>query len=198
MSRSAHFVSLHSPRRQGRAALAAWTGFGVGVIAGGALAAAVWQHDWVAARVIHRAERLSNETAASRSPTAAPEAGRYAVEVVRVIDGDTFEARVHVWPGFELTTRVRLRSIDAPELKARCSEERAGAEAARDALRVLLNDRNVSIWSIGPDKYFGRIVAEVSTQRTSNVSAALLAKGLVRSYSGGHREGWCDLKVSGG
>lgn len=126
-----------------------------------------------------------------------PLAGRYAVEVLRVIDGDTFEARVHVWPGLELATRVRLRSIDAPELKARCAAERAGAEAARDALRDILDERDVSIWSIGPDKYFGRIVAEVSTRRTANVSAALLDKGVVRAYAGGHRDGWCDRKYSG-
>ncbi|MGZ5836846.1 MAG: thermonuclease family protein [Xanthobacteraceae bacterium] len=68
------------------------------------------------------------ETAAPASPLSAT--GRYAVDVLRVIDGDTFEARVHVWPSFELTTRVRLRSIDAPELKARCEAERVGAETA--------------------------------------------------------------------
>jgi endonuclease YncB( thermonuclease family) len=123
--------------------------------------------------------------------------GRYAVDVVRVVDGDTFEARVHVWPGFELTTRVRLRSIDAPELKARCEAERIGAQAARDALRDILNERDVSIWSIGPDKYFGRVVAEVSTRRTADVSAAMLNRGVARSYAGGHRDGWCRAKYSG-
>ena len=35
-----------------------------------------------------------------------------------------------------------LRSIDAPELKARCEAERVGAETARDALRDILNDRD--------------------------------------------------------
>ena len=58
----------------------------------------------------------------------------HSAEVVRVIDGDTFEARVHLWPGLDITTRVRLRGIDAPEFKARCNEERLRAEAARDAL----------------------------------------------------------------
>ncbi|HAP10121.1 MAG TPA: nuclease, partial [Afipia sp.] len=48
---------------------------------------------------------------------------RHSVEVVRVVDGDTFEARVHLWPGLEMTTRVRLRGIDAPEMKGACAEE---------------------------------------------------------------------------
>src|SRR5262249_6058564 len=50
-------------------------------------------------------------------------------DVLRVIDGDTFEAQVHVWPGMEITTKVRLRDIDAPELRAHCSQERVRAEA---------------------------------------------------------------------
>jgi endonuclease YncB( thermonuclease family) len=47
----------------------------------------------------------------------------YSAEVVHVIDGDTFEARVAVWPGIEIKTRVRLRGIDAPKLHARCDHE---------------------------------------------------------------------------
>jgi endonuclease YncB( thermonuclease family) len=43
---------------------------------------------------------------------------RYSAEVVHVIDGDTFAARVTIWPGVEVKTRVRLRGIDAPELHA--------------------------------------------------------------------------------
>ena len=37
----------------------------------------------------------------------------YPAEVVRIIDGDTFEARVRVWPGLDVDTHVRLRGIDA-------------------------------------------------------------------------------------
>lgn len=40
---------------------------------------------------------------------------RHPVDVVRTIDGDTFEALVHLWPGLDMTTRVRLRGIDAAE-----------------------------------------------------------------------------------
>ena len=113
-------------------------------------------------------------------------------EVIRTIDGDTFEARVHVLPGRDLFTRVRLRGIDAPELKAACAQELKLAEAATDALRDLLGQGGVTIYHIGPDKYQGRVVADVATKRTDNVSAALLAAGHMRSYNGGHRNGWCE------
>jgi len=116
---------------------------------------------------------------------------RHTVDVIRTIDGDTFEARVHLEPGLELNTRVRLRGIDAPELKAACVQELQMAQAATDALRALLGEGGVTIFNIGPDKYGGRVVADVATRRTGNVSTALLTAGHARSYGGGHRNGWC-------
>ena len=115
----------------------------------------------------------------------------HAADVIRTIDGDTFEARVHL-PGQEVMTRVRLRGIDAPELKAACPEELRMAEAATGALRDLLRQGEVAIYNIGPDKYQGRVVADVATRQTANVSAALLNAGYVRSYIGGHRGSWCS------
>lgn len=116
---------------------------------------------------------------------------RHSVDVLRTIDGDTFEARVHLAPGPDLYTRVRLRGIDAPELKASCARELQMAEAATVALRDLLGQGDVAIYNVGPDKYQGRVVADVATRKTDNVSAALLAAGHARTYNGGHRFGWC-------
>jgi endonuclease YncB( thermonuclease family) len=115
----------------------------------------------------------------------------HPVEVLRVIDGDTFEARVRLWPGLDVTTRVRLRGIDAPEMKARCGGERTQAEAARGALRVILDQGEVGISQVTLDKYGGRVIADASTLRTPNVSSALLEAGMARRYRGGHRSGWC-------
>jgi micrococcal nuclease len=115
---------------------------------------------------------------------------REPVDVVRTIDGDTFLARVRQRNGRDLVARVRLRGIDAPEMKASCQEELDKAEAAARALRDLLGEGGVTITNLGPDKY-GRVLADVATKRTANVSAALLAGGYARSYNGGHRDGWC-------
>lgn len=116
--------------------------------------------------------------------------GREPVDVIRTIDGDTFLARVRQRDGRDLVVRVRLRGIDAPELKASCREELGKAEAAARALRDLLGQGGVTITNFGPDKY-GRVLADVATRRTANVSAALLAGGFARNYNGGHRDGWC-------
>ncbi len=67
----------------------------------------------------------------------------YPAEVLRIIDGDTFEARVRVWPGLDVDTKVRLRGIDAAELHARCAGELAQAQAARTALETILSEGGV-------------------------------------------------------
>ena len=126
-----------------------------------------------------------------RASVTSPARLAHSAEVLRVIDGDTFEARVHLWPGLDITTRVRLRASTRPEFKARCTEERVKAEAARDALRAILDQGEVGISRVMLDKYGGRVVADVSTRATPNVSSALLSVGAARRYSGGHRDGWC-------
>lgn len=124
-------------------------------------------------------------------PSSAGLRSGHPAEVLRVMDGDTFEARVRIWPGMDVTTRVRLRGIDAPEMSARCAEERTKAEDARAVLLRHLNEGAVAISNIGQDKYGGRVDADVSTARTRDVSASLLERGLVRRYAGGKRENWC-------
>jgi endonuclease YncB( thermonuclease family) len=145
---------------------------------------------------------LSNRKAAAHAaaPNAPPDrpvekpaasSANHPVQVVRVLDGDTFEARVSVWPGIDITTKVRLRGIDAPELRARCAEERTRAQSARDALISLLAEGTVGISRVTPDKYGGRVVAAAATRKKADISAALLNAGLVRRYSGGRRQSWC-------
>jgi endonuclease YncB( thermonuclease family) len=116
---------------------------------------------------------------------------RHAVNVLRTVDGDTFDARVALWPDLELNTRVRVRGIDAPERHASCESEFRKAEASARALRAMLAEGGVTIFNIGPDKYGGRVVADVATVKTPSVSAALIAAGHVRAYLGGRRQGWC-------
>jgi endonuclease YncB( thermonuclease family) len=135
-----------------------------------------------------RAE-IETTASASSEPSAR---GIYAAEVLRVADGDTFEARVQVWPGIAITTLVRLRDIDTPELKARCPQERVKAEAAREKLAAILSEGSVELSRVGLDKFGGRIDASAATRSTPDVSAAILRAGLGRSYAGGRRAGWCS------
>ena len=115
----------------------------------------------------------------------------YPAQVLRVIDGDTFDARVRIWPGMEAVTRVRLRGADAPEMKARCDAERRKAVAARDALARMLDAGAVGIRDVTRDKYGGRVDANASAAGTADIGDALIALGLARRYDGGRRQSWC-------
>lgn len=101
-------------------------------------------------------------------------AGPYPAEIVRVIDGDTVEARIRVWLGLDVTTSIRIRDIDAPELRGDCSE--AGA-ASRDHLIHLLGSAPVSVSNIKNDKYGGRVDAAITLSDGRDVATALLATG---------------------
>jgi endonuclease YncB( thermonuclease family) len=132
------------------------------------------------------------ETTGSVPATAIFSRGIYPAEVLRIADGDTFDARVQVWPGIAITTKVRLRGIDTPELKARCPQELVKAEAARAKLASILAEGSLELSRVGLDKFGGRIDAAASTRSTPDVSVAMLQAGLGRSYAGGRREGWCS------
>ncbi len=168
-------------------------------MAAGALLPRPWTHSPVPVST-DRPPLADQPPAARESKTIWKRAGnpevRHPVEIIRTIDGDTFEARVHLWPGLEMTTRVRLRGIDAPELKAACPQELEMAQAAGRALSALLDEGEVTIYNIGPDKYNGRVVADAATRQTADISAALLAGGFARSYGGGRRGGWCDRALA--
>jgi endonuclease YncB( thermonuclease family) len=162
----------------------------IGVIFGWGLAVGAILHPPVKPPLLDARERGAFSWSRYRFAEFNPQAV-YTADVLRVIDGDTFEARVRIWSGFEINTRVRLRAIDAPELHARCASEYRQAEAARAALQRLLSAGGVTVSQVGPDKYRGRIDAAVATRDTPDVSAALLKGGFARSYDGGRRLPWC-------
>jgi micrococcal nuclease len=97
-------------------------------------------------------------------------AGPYLGEVVRVIDGDTFEARVDIWPTVSATVSVRLRGFDAPEIfRPACEQERLKATLAKADMEDLLPiGQAVVLESVGPDSFAGRVVADVFRVATVN------------------------------
>jgi micrococcal nuclease len=124
--------------------------------------------------------------------------GPYLAAVERVVDGDTLGVSVTVWLGQDLDVLVRVRGIDAPEIRGRCDSEKARSRAATTALKRLVSDGVVVLTRIEGGKYFGRVVADVATQAGVDVGAALLAVGHARAYDGGRRGSWCDDSVSQG
>jgi endonuclease YncB( thermonuclease family) len=150
----------------------------VAIAAVAVLRAGLWPHD------------VRNRTTAEGDVLARSLPGRHRVEVVQVSDGDTFLARIRIDGGREAVTRVRLRGIDTAEMEAQCAAERQLAERARSALRALLREGDVAITNVGSDRY-GRLLADVSTRTSMNITEVMLRSGHGRRYDGGHRDGWC-------
>lgn len=118
-------------------------------------------------------------------------AGPVAADIVKVRDGDTIEVEAHIWPGQVAEVAVRLRGIDAPELKAKCEREKRAALAARDRLTSLAGTDGVQLLDVSGDKYFGRVLARVAAGDEPDLAQRLLAEGLVAPYDGGRRRDWC-------
>ena len=112
-------------------------------------------------------------------------------EIVSVYDADTFRASLRDWPEYlGADVGIRVRGVDAPEIRGKCKREKSQAKQARDYVRDLLAEaRSVTLTNVETDKYF-RLVADVYIDG-ENLSNTLIAKGLARTYDGGKRAGWC-------
>jgi endonuclease YncB( thermonuclease family) len=124
-------------------------------------------------------------------------AGPYVGAVERVVDGDTIAVRVTVWLEQDLHVLVRVRGIDAPELRGRCESERERAGAATAQLARLVAGGAVVLTRIEGDKYYGRVVADVSTREGGDIGRTLVAAGFARPYDGDRRLPWCELGATG-
>lgn len=115
-------------------------------------------------------------------------AGPVAAEIVRVIDGDTILVDASPWPQQTIEVYVRLRGIDAPELHSTCAAVREEAERAQAALEEIMPATGeVQLTRISGDKYFGRILADVTTADGRNPAETLLAAGHAVAYYGGRK-----------
>ena len=94
-------------------------------------------------------------------------------EATRVIDGDTFEARVDLGWRIQYQITVRLADIDAPELPSVL-----GQSAKLFLEQLLPAGTRIIVTSHELDKY-GRTVGKVMLRLTgADVSARLVAAGL--------------------
>lgn len=116
-------------------------------------------------------------------------AGPVAAQVIRVVDGDTILVSARPWPQQRVDVFVRLRGIDAPEMKSRCADARLAARTARDLLSSLvLGGEPLFLTEVSADKYFGRVVADVRLADGRNPAYDLIAAGLATPYYGGRKQ----------
>lgn len=118
--------------------------------------------------------------------------GPIIADVIRVIDGDTFDVRAKIWIGQYIETRVRLNGIDTPELRGKCDSEKQKAEKAKAILESLILNKSVYLDDIHGGKYAGRVIANARTDKGIDLSSQIIRQGYARKYDGGMRSGWCQ------
>ena len=116
-------------------------------------------------------------------------------KVVLVYDGDTLTlAARHARHGKPHLFKVRLRGIDAPEIRSKSAEEKAAAVAAKAFLESRVLDHVVILENVGTEKY-GRLLATVK-YRGRDLSHELLKAGHAQPYEGGKKPEWSDTSTS--
>lgn len=114
--------------------------------------------------------------------------GPVSAEIIRVIDGDTLLVEAMPWPQQRMEVYVRIRGIDAPELHSKCNEIRRAGLNARNALQEMAaQSPRIRLTNISGDKYFGRILANVTLADGHDIAGNLLSEGFAREYDGGRK-----------
>jgi micrococcal nuclease len=116
--------------------------------------------------------------------------GRFAFEVLRVIDGDTFHARVHIWLGQTVDVKVRLKGVDTPEMNGKCAAEKKLARAAKKFTAEWLAGQKAQLTNVHYGTYAGRVLATTMDADGATLSAALLSEKLAKPYRG-RKAKWC-------
>ncbi len=128
--------------------------------------------------------------------------GPYEAEVYYITDGDTFFARVRLWPGLNTDVSIRINGIDTPETwRPKCESEEIAGKAATDFVINLFDSpyrgavlgkpmAKVQLRNVKRGKFAGRIIADVF-HNGKDVALTILEAGHARPYLGGKREGWC-------
>lgn len=123
--------------------------------------------------------------------------GISAVSVVRIIDGDSYAITAPFLPSpLKQTLVLRVAGIDTPEAgwRARCDRERQMARNAHTLVDHWFRKvgRNYLIVLHKWDKYGGRVLGNVHSNKKS-IKQYLLEHGCAVAYSGrGQRHDWCQ------
>jgi len=125
--------------------------------------------------------------------TAPKEYGNVVVdEVTSIYDADTFTVNIHGWPSIVgERISVRVKGIDAPEIRGKCRAEIVRARLAKEfTVAQLRAAQRIELRNLGRDKYF-RILADVYVDGR-DLAQQLVQRDFARLYDGGRKSSWCD------
>jgi len=106
---------------------------------------------------------------------------KYRGQVLRIIDGDTFEAIVELGFGVSQKFHIRLDGIDTPETST------AEGIKAKEYVRDLIEGKSVILKDAGSEKY-GRARAKVELMDGTDLTQLLIEKNIGIEYHGGKKK----------
>jgi len=114
----------------------------------------------------------------------------YKATIIDIYDADTMTLEIDLGFNIKITEKVRLYGIDTPELRTKNKQEKKLGYEARDYLRNLLLDKDVTIQTIKDKKgKFGRYLVVVYYE-DDNINNHLIDLGYAKEYFGGTKEKW--------
>ena len=119
-----------------------------------------------------------------------------AALVTGAYDGDTLSVDAENWPDLVWKGNVRVRGVDAPEIRGDCEQEKQLAIAARDFVRDTLVGERVILTEVENDRYGGRVLARIHLENGEDLAQVLIANGYGRAYDGGARHNWCGTSIA--
>jgi endonuclease YncB( thermonuclease family) len=109
-------------------------------------------------------------------------------QVIKVYDGDTMTIATYLpflnSPLYRFP--VRLRGIDAPEMRGKNEDEKRAARISQKALEDLVLHKNVTLKNVETEKY-GRLLAEVYVDDI-NINNYMVDNKYAVKYDGGTKE----------
>lgn len=110
---------------------------------------------------------------------------------VRVLDGDTVEIMGEVWENIYIKAKVRINSVDTPELST------VAGKLVKQEVVKRLNGNSATIVYVESDKYSGRFVGDVLIGNGKEpLSKWLFEKGYCKTYDGGTKSKWTDEELN--
>ena len=130
----------------------------------------------------------------------------YKVSLASVYDGDTFKVNLSCRYGiFCKKMGVRVKGIDAPEIRTKDPCEKEMAKKAKAFTKEILKSGSIILRNCEKDKYF-RLLCDVSVRDPNNpakkaeksLAEVLLAQKLAVAYDGGTKKSinWCAITES--
>lgn len=127
----------------------------------------------------------------------------YVGEVIKVVDGDTFDVMIDLGFDIHYKARVRLYGVNTPESRTKdAAEKEMGLKAKAFTSDWLTNHKKVFIKTvIDKNEKYGRVLAQIYSSadidnpQTACLNTDIIEAGYAREYFGVGDKTWTEFKT---